>query len=554
MVQSLKKIHPAFFLITGLYLLASLYRIGDVPPPWYDEMVHLNAAGHLAGEGRIWCDFYTSKFNGVLFNGMPLHWVLLGIFVKLFGISIAGARFFYILLSALTLFCAYRLAKKLFDERRALYSAALLASCYIFFHNSRQVMPQVPAALFSVAALLAFYTAVEKRSNPLFIFAGFLTALAYLSHPTGLGMFFIISALFFYKKTPFRFYLPYLAGVFFTCLPYIVYVAVNFQEYVRQTNFILKGLYPQQNIFFSMLDEIPVRYFGLPPVKTLFSYITRENKLYNAYFQSIWWNFTNLDMRIYFCEIASRSPFILAFVYLIFRKIRMEGRKDLLLITALYIFLMSFHPNKFGPYIFLILPFLAMCLSVSYCDLAEGRALSKKMRARYAAGLLLLWAFMSSNLVLIYKELTSKNIGSYGGYIAEVSARIPKGSTVVAPVYFWAGMHRDYDFISANQIVYEIDGVMRDENGGAKFESLPAAEQENILKRIFTRHKIRYVFMTCHLWEDITEVPALAAGTGAALERYLSRNSSREKDSIKQAGFSNVSEEYQKSLAVYRLR
>jgi len=86
MVQPLtRRSFLIFLFILAAYAAVSLYRLDDLPPPWYDEIVHLNTAQHFAGEGRIWCDFYKYKFKeGALFNGMPLHWLLLGCYGKLF--------------------------------------------------------------------------------------------------------------------------------------------------------------------------------------------------------------------------------------------------------------------------------------------------------------------------------------------------------------------------------------------------------------------------------------------------------------------------------------
>jgi len=576
MVQSLKKIHPVFLIVAGLYLLISLYRLQDIPPPWYDEMVHLNTAGHLASSGRIWCDFFTAKFNGVLFNGMPLHWILPAVFIRLFGMTLAGVRFFYVLLSALTLFGIYSLAKRLFDEKTALYSIALLASCYIFFHNSRQVMPQVPAALFSTMALLVFYTARDKKLNLLFILSGIFTAFAYLSHPTGLGVFFIITALFFYKKIPSRFYLLYLSGVFLAILPYIVYVAANFQEYMRQMSFILKDFYPRQNVFLNMLDEVPVRYFGLPPIKTIFIAKTIGHNISNEYFSSIKWGMTHLDPRFVFCEMAAKAPLILSLVYVGFKKFKSEGLKDLFLITLLYVLFMSFHPNKFGPYIYLVVPYLVICLSVFLRDFAEKGPVSRNTGIKRAIAALVMAAFLLSNLTLIYKELVSKKVSSYSRFIGEASGYIPKGSTVAAPAYFWIGMHKDYNFISANQVVYEIEEILRKEYAGAKLIDLPVNEQDALVKKVLGRHKIQYLLMTWHYWEGITEASTLAEGAGNALRRYLFYNAEKEKDYVRSnyypdmpqaarfedevyeppAGnsFNNVSEEYQKSLKIYRVK
>lgn len=578
MVRSLKNPNLIFFIIAVLYVLISLYRLSAVPPPWYDEIIHLNAASHVAGEGKIWCDFYIPKFEkGVLFNGMPLHWLLLGAYVKVFGISLAGARFFYVLLSLLTLFGSYGLAKKMFGGKTALYAAISLASCYIFFHNSRQIMPQVPAASFSVMAVFVFYLAVEKRTNGLFILSGALTSLAYLSHPTGAAIFFIISLFFFYKKIPARSYIPYLAGIFITILPYIVYITANLQQYLYQTGFIVKGLYPKQNIFLNILDEIPVRYFGLPPIKHIFIQKAVDGRIYNDYFYSLIWFVTHADLRSYFCELASRVPFILSLAYLGFKREKTGPRKDILVISALFIALMSIHPNKFGPYIYMVTPYLAICLAASYFDCMNTGVFSRKIDVRRALALLIMAVFLSSNMILIYRDFATKKIPDYDGFIRQVSKDVPGGSTVAAPVYFWLGMHKDYAFISANQIIYEIDRIMREEKNGSEFRSLSVGEQDAVVRKALAAHNVRYAFITVHLWDRITEVPDLARGAGSALRRYLFYNADKTADYLHdnfyedepyarrfedevyglrpgRSEFFNVSDEYRKSLKVYRVR
>jgi 4-amino-4-deoxy-L-arabinose transferase-like glycosyltransferase len=196
---------PLLLLIIGLYLLLSLYRLGDVPPPWYDEIAHLNTAVHVAGEGRIWCDFYSNKFKeGTLFNSMPLQWLLLAAFIKVFGLSLFGARLFYVVLSVFTLYFLYLLCRKLFDENTAGWAVALLAASYIFFHNSRQLIPQVPASMFSMMSLVLFCNARDKRRSLVLAASGVAAGLAYLSHPLGLVALLSIAIILFLNKATWR--------------------------------------------------------------------------------------------------------------------------------------------------------------------------------------------------------------------------------------------------------------------------------------------------------------------------------------------------------------
>ena len=319
MVQRLKskfvKENIAIIFLLSLYLILSLYRLGDIPTPWYDEIVHLNTAWHISTDGHTWCDFYTDKFQeNRMFNSMQLHWLILGLYVKLFGCSILSARLLHVILSLITLFLLYILASRILNKKIGLYSALFCASSFIFFHNSRQIMPQVPAALFSILAFLCFDITREKKRPVFIIAAGIFAAMSYLSHPIGLGTFFIIIALSYLAKLPIRFLFIYLSAFTITISPYWAYVMMNFQEYSRQTSTILKDVYQNQPLIFNILDEIPVRYFGLPPFRTLYETVNFNGNCVNTYIYRVKWMFEYLDLRIMFCEIGRAILFILHLV------------------------------------------------------------------------------------------------------------------------------------------------------------------------------------------------------------------------------------------------
>jgi len=221
-----------FFAVCCIYFYT--YRLIDIPPIWHDEIVHVKTAKHIATEGRLWCDFYAFKFNeGKLFNLMPLHPVLLGVFGRLCGFSFLSARLFYVFLSMCTLCALYFLACKMFSKKIAFFSVLFLAASHIFFINSRQVMPQIPATLFAVLATLFFYLGREKPSKFFFIFSGIFAALAYLAHPTGLGVFIALGFLFLYERAAVKYFAWYALSAFIIVLPYLSYVLLNFPDFIN---------------------------------------------------------------------------------------------------------------------------------------------------------------------------------------------------------------------------------------------------------------------------------------------------------------------------------
>ncbi|MDD5496783.1 MAG: glycosyltransferase family 39 protein, partial [Candidatus Omnitrophica bacterium] len=310
----------AFFLIAATYLFLFTYRLQDAPPPWYDEIAHLNTAQHVAREGRIWCDFYSNKFReGLLFNSMPLQWILLGACVKIFGLSLFAARLLYVALGAVMLWCLYLLALKMFDRITAFASVILLASSRIFFLNCRQLIPQVPAAAFALMSLLAFYKAREGGAKLFFAASGLLAGLATLSHPTGLGVFLIAAILFLYHRVSIKSYLIYLTFFFITISPYLLYVILNLPEYLAQMKIIANDMYSGQSFLLNILDEIPVRYFKLPPFRVG----------PGRYIESLAWLGKNLDLRVYAASVASAAVFLLSFFYLTFKKNKSAQEKEL---------------------------------------------------------------------------------------------------------------------------------------------------------------------------------------------------------------------------------
>lgn len=575
--MALKNTDKLFFLILFVYIFLALYKLADIPNPWTDEIAHLNTANHIIKEGQIWCDFYTSKFKeGRLFNSMPVQWILLAGFGKIFGLSVFTGRLLYIILSVITLIGTYLLAGMMFNRRVALISVLSIASSSIFFLNSRQILPQIPAATFGVLAILFFYIACSREPGFRFIISGVLAGLSYLSHPTGLGIAIIITFLFWKKKIRLRGFLLYIAGLLFSISPYLVYIFRNFQEYIRQTDIVLNGFYIQRSLAFSILDEIPIRYLGLPSFSKIFEKINMNGILISRYIYDWKWFLTNLNLKIYLVRSAGLICFLISTAYLMIQKIKTKGERELLFIIGIYMFLLSLHPNKFPVYLYVMMPYFGICLSLMIDKLMIGldghiiRPRSFKIMFLMVVVIL----YFSSNAIFIYKDLSSSKRRPYASFIEKVKSYIPKGSIVTGSIYFWPGLYKDYKFISVNQIVYETDKILREEKNGLTFVELSPAEQEKLIKAVLSRHEIEYILLTCHGLDGLTEAPGLARKMGQKIRPYLFNHAEKKADFLREnyykgvpeakrfeeevfyprgTTFDNIESEYQNSLKIYKL-
>lgn len=150
---------------------------------------------------------------------------------------------------------------------------------------------------------------------------------------------------------------------------------------------------------------------------------------------------------------------------------------------------------------------------------------------------------------------------------------IPKGSTVAGPVYFWPAMYRDYRYISAHEMMYMIDKIMRKRGCNTILRFIPEETQREIFETALDHYKIQYFLLTTHSWEDIVEACGMSDGTGDILRRYVFDNAEKKLDLLRSeyypglpeaktlkdevwyppSGFDNVGAEYQKSLRIYKL-
>lgn len=154
----------------GLGLLPLLIR-----PLWEpDEARYAEIPREMLATG----DWLTPRLNGVLyFEKPPFQYWLSAISMKLFGVNGAAARLPLALASALAMWAAWRLAKRL-GARRPMWAPFLAVTCLLGFLVGQILTLDALFSAFVVAALVASVEAVaarmEGRSGTAWTFAAFI--------------------------------------------------------------------------------------------------------------------------------------------------------------------------------------------------------------------------------------------------------------------------------------------------------------------------------------------------------------------------------------------
>ncbi len=180
--------HPFALSAIGLGMLALLgltvfrlwyiTRIGLVP----DEAYYWLWSKHLAAS-------YRDKGPGVAWT------IALGTW--LFGDTLFGVRFFAVMLSTGTAWFVVRLARRLFDDRTAMWCLALACVIPLFAVGSVLMTIDSPSLFFWAWAMDLFWTALERRSVVRWAGLGLIIGLGFLSKFTN-GLQLVCIAMFLF--------------------------------------------------------------------------------------------------------------------------------------------------------------------------------------------------------------------------------------------------------------------------------------------------------------------------------------------------------------------
>ena len=176
-------------ILLSVALAVRLWRLGTVPANvTADETDFLRNAYHImAGTGP--------GFFGFDWTPSPAFSVYLMVgTMRVFGISIVGARFCPVLLSVGTIIAFFFLARQWLSELASLLAGLLLATNVWFLHFSRTAWTNMNADLFAVAGALLLTMGIRRGKWHFYAGAGVCAAFGLYGYSTGNMIIFLFVA------------------------------------------------------------------------------------------------------------------------------------------------------------------------------------------------------------------------------------------------------------------------------------------------------------------------------------------------------------------------
>jgi len=242
------------YIILLLGLLLRLIAIGQ--SFWLDE-----AIGAIAARDYSFAKIFTSFL--LIDNHPPLYSLLLKFWTSIFSYSELSLRLPSILFGVATIFITYKIAEKIFENRKiSLSVAAFLTTSQFHIYYSQEARMYSMAAFFASLAILSFLTLVQSGNN-LKWWVVFSLSLAILLFTDYMPVFLVPMLLLYpiYKRKKFRWWLnlfiSFLPVIFFSVIWYPIFKeqVTNYSWLVRDQslgNFVSGGANLKQLILLWM--------------------------------------------------------------------------------------------------------------------------------------------------------------------------------------------------------------------------------------------------------------------------------------------------------------
>ena len=129
-----------FWLIAG-FALVFIFILPFVPIVDGDTFYYIGKARRILETGDL--------FNSNILTTKPIlgMWAM-ALSLKIFGLNLCGVYFWHTLFAAGTLWLLYVFCKNHFDQKTALYSAAILMTALMFFYQTSSPMLDIPMLFF----------------------------------------------------------------------------------------------------------------------------------------------------------------------------------------------------------------------------------------------------------------------------------------------------------------------------------------------------------------------------------------------------------------------
>jgi uncharacterized membrane protein len=251
-----KRIQVSLFLILILGFLLRLCHLG-VPSLWFDE---------LMTAGRIDYPLIQMVKNLFVSPFPPLYYIMMHLWVNIFGVSEVTLRFPSLIFSVLSIFFIFKLAKELYDEEVGLISALLFSVSPYSINYAHEAKMYSLLWFLGILSFYHFYKFTKDHNNKdLFLYILFTTMSIYTLY---VGFLFMvvqnISYFIFFEKKQTK---KWLLGQFIILLSYIPWIYIFFVNALQRTG--IKWI-PQTQNYYKRIVRVFSQTMGITLSERLF--------------------------------------------------------------------------------------------------------------------------------------------------------------------------------------------------------------------------------------------------------------------------------------------
>jgi len=177
--------------IIAAFVAVAAQKLGTVPVPEGDEAFTLQVPYEMINHGKLalpMLRYLGGNIENSWHSYIPVYFVILSGFHKIFGFGLEQGRAFNLLTAALTLLMVYLVGRRLFDWRAGMVAVLLLVGDQTFLERGRLLRDDFAAASFALLAFYLYELAEERKQNWILVGAGLAAGAGVMSHTNMLYM------------------------------------------------------------------------------------------------------------------------------------------------------------------------------------------------------------------------------------------------------------------------------------------------------------------------------------------------------------------------------
>ncbi|MEK6325165.1 MAG: glycosyltransferase family 39 protein [Acidobacteriota bacterium] len=178
-------------VVIAAFVTVAAQRLATVPVPEGDESFTLQVPYEMLYRGKLalpMLRYLGGNIENAWHSYIPVYFVILNEFHKLFGFGLAQGRAFNLMTAALTLLMIYLIGRRLFDWRAGLITVVMLVGDQTFLERSRLLRDDYAAAAFALLAFYLYEIAEERKKTRWYVASGLAAGAGVMSHTNILYM------------------------------------------------------------------------------------------------------------------------------------------------------------------------------------------------------------------------------------------------------------------------------------------------------------------------------------------------------------------------------